>query len=61
MEQPKKEGETYVTKKNKGKCDHGPKAKCLNCLTTENANVKHISFDSFIDKNYAKCKSHSKN
>lgn len=50
-----------MTKKNKGKCDHGPMAKCLNCLSTENENVKHISFDGFIDKNYAKCKSHTKN
>ena len=50
-----------MTKKQKGKCDHGPKAKCLNCVNTENENVKHLSFDSFIDKNYAKCKSHSQN
>lgn len=51
--------ENYVKKKSIGKCDHGPNAKCLNCLVIENVNTKHLSFDYFIDKNYAKCTNHS--
>ena len=53
------EKEKYIRKESK-KCNHGPHAKCLNCMTNEQKDVKHLSFDEFVDKNYAKCKNHSK-
>ncbi len=60
-EEEDKNKEKYVKKLDKGKCDHGPNAKCLNCIEHDVDNVKHISFDSFIDKNYSRCQNHSGN
>lgn len=41
------------------KCTHGPNGKCMNCMTTEAVNIKHLAFDDFLDRNYAKCKNHA--
>lgn len=52
------EEEKYITTEDK-KCAHGPNGKCINCISEENTDVKHLSFDLFIDKNFAKCKNHN--
>ncbi len=54
----KKDEETYVKEKKKKRCDHGSNAKCLNCVANDLENIKHLSFDEYIDRNYAKCKAH---
>ena len=48
---------TQITKN----CTHGPNGKCLNCMNRDTTDIKHLSFDEYIDKNFAKCKSHSSN
>lgn len=54
----KEEKEKYITKEVK-KCTHGPHGRCLNCITEETTDLKHLSFDLFVDNNFAKCKNHS--
>ena len=56
MEAPPKSSETVD--KPKPKCTHGPEAKCLECLTVDQA-VKHLSFDEYIARNYARCRNHA--
>lgn len=53
------EKEKHITQKIK-KCNHGSHAKCINCINVEQKDVKHLSFDEYIDKNFARCKNHSK-
>lgn len=60
VEKEDPEKEKYIKKELK-KCNHGPHAKCLNCMTNEQKDVKHLSFDEFVDKNFAKCRNHSRN
>lgn len=54
------EKKEHITKNTNEKCNHGKNAKCLNCINQDMSNIKHLSFDEFIDRNYSKCKSHKK-
>lgn len=54
------EKKDHIEKKSSKNCNHGPNTKCLNCLHQNQTNIKHLSFDEFIDRNYSKCKSHKK-
>lgn len=47
----------YVGKKQTN-CTHGPNGRCINCIGNDTSNIKHLAFDDFIDRNYAKCKNH---
>ena len=42
-------------------CNHGPNGRCLNCAIRDTSEAKHVSFDEFVDKNFAKCRNHKKN
>lgn len=48
----------YLEKK-ETKCNHGPNGKCINCINNDAINIKHLSFDEYIDRNFAKCKNHA--
>lgn len=59
MCQPETE-EKYVEKDIKGKCNHAEHQKCINCFNVKSKNIKHISFDEFIELNYHNCVNHTK-
>lgn len=48
---------TETIDKPRPRCAHGPGAKCIDCLAPDQA-VKHLSFDEYIARNYAKCRNH---
>lgn len=54
-------GEKYLTKVEAKRCAHGANGRCLNCATTDIEGAKHLSFDEYVDRNFAKCRNHSKN
>lgn len=57
-----KNEEKYLSTGNEQKkCQHGPNGRCLNCAIKDTSEAKHLSFDEFVDRNFAKCRSHSKN
>lgn len=49
----------YVGKKATN-CTHGPNGRCINCINNDTSNIKHLSFDDYVDRNFAKCKNHLK-
>lgn len=52
--------EKYLGQTQTRKCNHGPNGKCLNCVVKDTSEAKHLSFDEFVDRNFAKCRNHSK-
>lgn len=54
--------EKYLSVENPPRrCNHGSNGRCLNCAIKDTSEAKHLSFDDYVDKNFAKCRNHKKN